>query len=109
MLTAAQWIQVGHMAITSSLVIALFLFRTGRGIGEKASHLSTKLTEIEHRLEDGNKRMSKLFSQIQGLPGVTTVMRRELDIVLSDHGKLMEMVGDMRERLARIEARQRRG
>jgi hypothetical protein len=111
-----DWIDLAHKLITAGVVIAFFLFRTGRAFGAREKTVDVKLEEIQRfdaRLAeirtfvmDAGKRMSDKVTELQGFLSKAELLLRDVSELQRDNEKVGEMVGMLRERIARCEARQ---
>jgi hypothetical protein len=115
---AVDWIDLAHKLITAGVVIAFFLFRTGRTWGAREATVDVKLEQIQRvnaRLDeirafvvDAGRRMSDKVTQLQGFLSKAELLLRDVSELQRENEKVGDMVGMLRERIAACETVQQR-
>lgn len=109
----APWFQLAHWAVTAGIAVALWLYRTGRAVGSERTQLALKLAEFQKLIDDAGQRMSDRVKGLQQLVTSIEVIKLKLEALqhdqerrADDHEKIADVFGGIRERIARMEARQ---
>jgi septal ring factor EnvC (AmiA/AmiB activator) len=115
-MTWPQWFDMLFKLITVIVMGYLFFFRTGHRLGVRDTtvdikiaeidRFDAKLAEIRKLVAEAGKRMSDKLSSLQGISGSIELVVREMTSMQRENEKISDMLGNMRERIAKCEARQ---
>jgi chromosome segregation ATPase len=111
--TPFQWFQAIWMVLSAAVLVTLWLYRKGYVVGGETAQLKAKLAEFQKLIDDAGQRMSDRIKGLQQLVTSIEVIKLKLESLhqdqqkrAEDHEKIAELFGAIRERIARMEARQ---